>query len=174
MLFFATYSTGYKSAGYNSGAGSPSLTTVAGVFLPQRRVFDRETTEDWELGGKTSWLDHALQLNLTFYRMNIAGFQDRGFDGTSFTVRNAGNLRHQGFEFDAVAKPLHNFSLLANVAYLDSKFTDYPLAPVLPGCAPSPPEHSGGLYGRWPRSDADLKGKPATFRAQVSGRVGFD
>ena len=64
LLFFGSYSTGYKSAGYNSGAGSPSLTTIPVVpatvppttqFVPERRVFDRETTENFELGAKTSW-----------------------------------------------------------------------------------------------------------------------
>ena len=161
LLFFATYSTGYKSAGYNSGAGAPSLTTVGNppvVVTPERRVFDRETTENWELGAKTSWLDRKLTLNLTFYRMNIKGFQDRAFDGTSFTVRNAGNLRHQGFEFDGVAKPLRNLSLFAGVAYLDSEFTDYPNAANLPG-----------LPGT-----QDLDGEPATFAPKWSGRVGFD
>jgi iron complex outermembrane receptor protein len=161
LLFFATYSTGYKSAGYNSGAGAPSLTTVGNppvVVAPERRVFDRETTENWELGAKTSWLDRKLTLNLTFYRMNISGFQDRAFDGTSFTVRNAGNLRHQGFEFDGVAKPLRNLSLFAGLAYLDSEFTDYPNAANLPG-----------LPGT-----QDLEGEPATFAPKWSGRVGFD
>ena len=167
FLFFATYSTGYKSAGYNSGAGAPSLTTIpvvppttppTTVFRPDRRVFDRETTENWELGAKTSWLDRKLTLNLTLYRMNISGFQDRAFDGTSFTVRNAGNLRHQGFEFDGVAKPLRNLSLFASVAYLDSEFTEYDNAAGLPGL--------GGTQ--------DLKGKAATFAPEWSGRVGFD
>ena len=167
VLLFATYSTGYKSAGYNSGAGSPSLTTIPVVpattpptfeFRPDRRVFDRETTENWELGAKTSWLDHKLTLNLTLYRMNISGFQDRAFDGTSFTVRNAGNLRHQGFEFDGVAKPMRNLSLFASVAYLDSEFTDYPNAANLPG-----------LPGT-----QDLEGEAATFAPKWSGRVGFD
>jgi iron complex outermembrane receptor protein len=151
ILLFATYSTGYKSAGYNSGAGAPALTA-------ERRVFDRETTENWELGAKTSWLDRKLTANLTFYRMNISGFQDRAFDGTSFTVRNAGNLRHQGFEFDAVAKPLRNLSLFASLAYLDSEFTDYPNAANLPG-----------LPGT-----QDLEGEPATFAPKWSGRFGFD
>jgi iron complex outermembrane receptor protein len=158
LLFFGSYSTGYKSAGYNSGAGAPSLTTVSGVFVPERRVFDRETTENWELGAKTSWLDRKLTLNLTFYRMNISGFQDRAFDGTSFTVRNAGNLRHQGFEFDGVAKPLPNLSLFAGLAYLDSEFKDYPNAANLPG-----------LPGT-----QDLEGEPATFAPKWSGRVGLD
>jgi iron complex outermembrane receptor protein len=157
-LIFLTYSTGYKSAGYNSGAGAPSLTTVGGVFRPERRVFDRETTENWELGFKNSWWDHKLTLNLTFYRMDIKGFQDRAFDGTSFTVRNAGNLRHQGFELDSIVRPWRNLSLFANLAYLDSEFTDYPNAANLPGL--------GGTQ--------DLAGEPATFAPKWSGRIGFD
>jgi iron complex outermembrane receptor protein len=170
ILIFGTYSTGYKSAGYNSGAGSPSLTTVGGVFVPERRVFDRETTENWELGAKTSWLDHKLTLNLTFYRMNISGFQDRSFDGTSFTVRNAGNLRHQGFELDGVGKPLKNLSLFASLAYLDSEFTEYDNAAGLPGCAANPVICTSVGLG----STQNLKGEPATFAPKWTGRVGFD
>ena len=178
LLFFGTYSTGYKSAGYNSGAGAPSLTTVGNppvVVTPERRVFDQETTSNWELGAKTNWLDRKLTLNLTFYRMNIEGFQDRAFDGTSFTVRNAGNLRHQGFEFDGIAKPMRNLSLFANLAYLDSEFTDYPDAAGLPGCAPSaagvvPPVCVLAGLG----ATQDLDGRPATFAPKWSGRVGFD
>ena len=179
LLFFGSYSTGYKSAGYNSGAGSPSLTTVAGQFVPERRVFDRETTENFELGAKTSWWNRRLTANLTFYRMDIKGFQDRAFDGTSFTVRNAGNLRHQGFEFDVVGKPLRNLSLYANAAYLDSEFTEYDNAPGLPGCAPrviagvpTIPAACLGLPFQGQRQD--LKGVSATFAPKWSGRVGFD
>ena len=64
------------------------------------RVFDRETTENFELGAKTSWLDRKLTLNLTFYRMDIKGFQDRSFNGTRFAVRSARSLRRQRFELD--------------------------------------------------------------------------
>jgi iron complex outermembrane receptor protein len=168
QLFFLTYSTGYKSAGYNSGAGSP---------VPPTRVFGRETTEDWELGAKTSWLNHAVTANLTFYRMDIKGFQDRAFDGTSFTVRNAGNLRHQGFEFDGVARPLANLSFSASLAYLDSKFTNYPFAPGLPGCVKvgTPPAIPAACLSLPNQGQSqDLKGKPATFAPKWSGRIGAD
>ncbi|HEU4499537.1 MAG TPA: TonB-dependent receptor [Sphingomicrobium sp.] len=174
ILVFGTYSTGYKSAGYNSGAGAPSLTTVAGQFRPERRVFDRETTENWELGAKTSWLDRKLTANLTFYRMNISGFQDRAFDGTSFTVRNAGNLRHQGFELDTTVKPVRNLSLFANVAYLDSEFTDYPNAAGLPGCAPTAAGIPAVCVAAGLGATQDLDGQEATFAPKWSGRVGFD
>ena len=184
LLFFGSYSTGYKSAGYNSGAGAPSLTTIpvtppttppTFVFVPERRVFDRETTENWELGAKTSWFNRKLTANITFYRMDISGFQDRAFDGTSFTVRNAGNLRHQGFELDAVGKPLRNLSLFASVAYLDSEFTEYDNAAGLPGCAPRNgviPVACQALPNQG--QTQDLEGEEATFAPKWSGRVGFD
>ena len=174
-LIYGSYSTGYKSGGYNSGGGSTSLTTVAGVFHPERRVFDRETVQDWELGAKTSWLDHQLTLNLNFYRMDISGYQDRAFDGVSFNVFNAGKLRQQGFEFDAVAKPLRGLSLFASVAYLDSAFLDYPNAPGLPGCAAnaaglSPAACTAVGLG----ATQNLEGKPAPNSPKWSGRIGFD
>jgi iron complex outermembrane receptor protein len=183
LLFFSSYSTGYKSGGYNSGGGSPALTQVRVpgsnpprfISDPTRRVFGPESVGDWELGAKTSWLQHALTANLTFYRMDISGYQDRSFDGTSFTVRNVGNLRQQGFEFDGIARPIHNLALFASLAYLDSAFTNYPNAAGLPGCAPV-----GGaipaLCNALPNQGQfqDLKGKPATFSPKWSGRVGLD
>ena len=126
-------------AGTIAAAEAPSLSTfdAQGNLISTKRIFDRETVQDWELGAKTSWLDRKLTANLTFYRMDISGYQDRAFDGISFTVLNAGKLRQQGFEFDGVAKPIRGLSLFGSVAYLDFEFLDYPNAPGLPGCAPN-------------------------------------
>jgi iron complex outermembrane receptor protein len=160
ILLFASYSTGYKSGGYNSGAGSPALSTfdAQGRLISTRRLFGAETVKDAELGAKTTWLERRVTANLTFYRMDISGYQDRAFDGTSFTVRNAGNLRQQGFELDTVFRPLRPLSLTASLAYLDSNFTDYANAAALPGI--------GGVQ--------DLKGKPVTFSPKWSGRLAAD
>lgn len=148
VLLFASYSTGFKSGGFNSGAGATALN--------QSRVFDRETVESYEFGAKSTWLDKALQANITFYRMDIGGFQDRSFDGLSFVVRNAGNLRHQGFEFDMRIAPTRNFVVNASLAYLDSKFTRYQGASGLPGI--------GGVQ--------DLTGGTNHFAPEFTGNVG--
>lgn len=160
VMLFATHSTGYKSGGYNSGGGVPSLSTFdpQGNLISTRRVFDRETVKNYELGVKSSWLDRALTANLTFYRMDIAGFQDRAFDGVSFVVRNAGNLRQQGFELDLVLAPSDRFSVSGSLAYLDSKFTDFANASGLPGI--------GGTQ--------DLTGKPTSFSPAWSGSLAVD
>jgi len=153
VMLFASYSTGYKSGGFNSGGGTPAL--------GQRRLFARETVKDWEAGIKSSWIDNQLTANLTLYRMDIGGYQDRSFDGTSFVVRNAGNLRHQGFELDLIAKPARNFRVNASIAYLDSTFTSYPAGSALPGfpagstqsltgtSANYAPDWSGTLGAEW-------------------------
>lgn len=150
VMLFATYSTGFKSGGFNSGPGSTAL--------GQRRIFDSETVDNYELGARTSWLDRALTANITLFRMDIRGFQDRGFDGTSFIVRNAGNLRQQGMEAELSVRPSRNFNVRGGLAYLDSEFTSYQGASNLPG-----------LPGT-----QDLTGGRNLYSPEFQGSVGFD
>jgi iron complex outermembrane recepter protein len=164
-IIFVSVSTGYKSGGFNSGAGA--------VALNQTRIFARETVTNYEIGAKTSWFDGALTANITFYRMDIAGYQDRSFDGVSFVARNAGNLRHQGFEFDTVIRPVRKLTLNASLAYLDSKFTNYPGGSGLPGCAAAAgviPVVCQSL----PKQGQiqDLKGTRNPYAAEWTGNVG--
>ncbi len=160
VLIFGSYSTGFKSGGYNSGGGSPSLSTfdALGNLISTRRVFGRESVKNYELGVKSSWLDGSLTANVTLYRLDINGYQDRSFNGVSFDLRNAGALRQQGVEFDAVLRPSRNFSVTTSVAYLDSAFIDFKNGTGLPGL--------GGVQ--------DLTGKPATFSPEWSGNLGVD
>jgi iron complex outermembrane receptor protein len=151
VLLFANVSTGYKSGGYNSGGGTPSLSVVDanGNLVSTRRLFDRETVTNYELGAKTSWLDRLLTANFTLFRMDIDGFQDRAFDGVSFIVRNAGALRQQGVEMDLRVAPTNDLSISGSVAYLDSEFTGTP-------------------------GTQDLTGQPNTFSPKWSGNVAVD
>ena len=154
LLLFTSYSTGYKSGGFNSGGGA--------VPLGQKRVFDKETAENLELGVKSTLFDGALRLNATLFRMDLNDFQDRSFDGTSFVVRNAGNLRHQGLEFDGELRASDNIRLFAAAAYLDSEFTDYDTAPCLP--------YPAGVN---PLCTQNLKGERAAFAPEWQGSVGL-
>jgi len=160
LLLFANISTGYKSSGYNSGGGTPSLSVVDGNgdLVSTRRLFDRETVTNYELGVKSSWWDRRIKANVTLFSMDIAGFQDRAFDGVSFIVRNAGELRQQGVEMDLSIAPSRDFSISGSVAYLDSTFTDFATASNLPG-----------LPGT-----QDLTGKPNTFSPEWSGNIAVD
>jgi iron complex outermembrane receptor protein len=154
---FITYATGYKSGGLNSAGGT--------VALGARRLFDSETSTDWEVGAKSVLLDRRLLLNVTAYRTDLDDFQERSFDGTSFIVRNAGSIRAQGVELEGQAKPTANFSVDFGMAYLDSKFTANHFAPGLPACT--------GAATSCPLTQ-DLTGKRPTYSPEWTGNLGAE
>ena len=153
VLVFGSYSTGYKSGGFNSGAGN--------VALGQRRLFDKEESENIEFGVKSTLANGLARLNATVFRMDLNDFQDRGFDGTSFIVTNAGNLRQQGVELDGDYVVSDNVRVFGALGYLDSEFTDYPNA----ACLPYPAQQN-------PQCTQDLTGESANFSPDWSGSVG--
>ncbi len=157
LMIFASFSTGYKSGGYNSGGGREPLSEFdgAGNLVSTKRVFQRETVKNYELGFKSSWLDRALKFNMILYRMDIAGFQDRAFDGVSILIRNAGSLRQQGAEVDLTVAPTRNLSITGSLAYLDSEFTSFKGASNLPG-----------LPGT-----QDMTGKPNVYSPKWMGSI---
>ncbi|MBE9548172.1 MAG: TonB-dependent receptor [Proteobacteria bacterium] len=149
-MLFATYSTGYKSGGFNSEGG--------GVPLGQKRIFGPEETTNYELGIKSTLLEGTMTANVTAYRTDLDDFQDRLFDGLSFVVVNAGKLRQQGIEADINWMPMRQLRLMAGISYLDSEYLSFANAPGLPG-GPSQdlkgerktysPEWQTSLAGDW-------------------------
>ena len=124
VMLFATWSTGYKSGGFDSGGGTTAL--------GQGRIVQPETTQNYELGARTLLFDRRLVLNATLYRMTVEDLQFRTFDGFSFRVRNNGTIRQQGVEFDIVGRPGRPLTLSLSGAWLDSEYLDFTGAPGLP------------------------------------------
>lgn len=124
LLFFSTYSTGFKAGGFNAGASNTVLGTL--------REFGPELVKNYELGAKTQFLDRRVTADVTLYRMDVQGFQERALLNAASVVRNVGSIRSQGVEATFAATPVSWLRLNASVAYLNSKFTSYPNAPALP------------------------------------------
>lgn len=150
-MLFATYSTGYKSGGFNSQGGAAPLEA-------DRRIFGPEDTTNYELGIKSTLLGGSMTANATLYRTDMEDFQDRAFDGLSFVTLNAGELRQQGVEADINWLPTESLRLVLGISYLDSEYTDFEGAPSLPAGMPQDltgerrvfsPEWQGSLAGDW-------------------------
>jgi iron complex outermembrane receptor protein len=78
---------------------------------------------------KTTLFDHRLVLNADVYHMLLKAAQVSTLNpttGVGFTVGNAGNIRVEGFEADAHARPIAPLSLDASVSYADSVWASYP------------------------------------------------
>lgn len=169
IMLFVNHSTGFKSGGFNSGGGTPALGT--------RRGFGPESVDDTEFGFKSQFLDRVLTLNVKAFRMDIHNFQDRSFDGTSFVVRNAAELRQQGVEGELIIRPSRNFSVNSAISYLTSKFRSYPGASGLPGFGGTQnltgqrnnfsPEWQGSVGAQWDR-ELTASGFAMSLRGDVS------
>jgi iron complex outermembrane recepter protein len=125
IMLFASWSTGYKSGGFDSGRNA----SVVG----QARVFAPETTENLEVGVKSDLFDGLLQANATAFRTDVSNYQFRTYDGISFAVRNNGSIRQQGVEFDTTLYPLDQLTVNLAGTWLDSQYTDFRGAPNWPG-----------------------------------------
>jgi iron complex outermembrane receptor protein len=146
VMGFFTGSTGFKSGGFNSQG------TLEG--LGERRTFANETTENMEVGIKSSFFDKALTANVTFYQTDIKDFQSRSFDGLSFITTNAGELRQKGVEIDFKYTPTDNLSFSGGLGTLDSEFLNYPNGSGLPG---GPTQDLSGTPNHWsPKLQANL------------------
>ena len=161
---FASYSTGYKSGGFNSGGGVERLSA-------EDRTFDSETADNFELGLKGSYLNNRMDLAITAYRTELEDFQARSFDGSSFITRNAGVLVHQGFELDGAILIASNIELTGGIAYLDSEFTSFTGAQALPGCSAASPDIPGCGPVGGNRRVQDLTGGKNHFAPEWSGNL---
>jgi iron complex outermembrane recepter protein len=77
----------------------------------------------YEVGTKGSFLDGRVTLSAAAFRSDYKDFQARvGGGNQSFPVLNAGKLQIQGFEFEALVRPIRPLTLTASVGYLDSRY----------------------------------------------------
>ncbi|WP_293360975.1 TonB-dependent receptor [Phenylobacterium sp.] len=127
IMLFASFSTGFKSGGFDSAPGTTGPVGAA------TRTFKAETVDNWELGVKSELFERRLVLNATMFRSDISDLQFRTFDGLQFRTRNNGEARQQGLEFDAMARPIPPLTLTLGGTYLDSEYLDFRGAPGLPG-----------------------------------------
>lgn len=158
VMAFVTYSTGYKSGGFNNNGGAVALT-------PATRTFSAETSNDIELGLKSTFFDRRLLLNADLFQTNLDNFQDRSFNGFAFVVRNAGDVRARGAELEGTFKPISHVKLDFGVDYLDSIFTSNTDAPGLPACT--------GAVGSCPTVQ-NLTGRPTTFAPKWTADLGLE
>lgn len=126
-MVYATVSSGYKSPGFNNAVGDPNASPVV----------DEETSTNYELGFKSSWLNQRLIFNATLFLQKFDDYQVESFDPVlrSFSIGNAAELETRGAELTLTALPMDGLTLNASLTYLDTEFGNYPGAQCYPGQA---------------------------------------
>lgn len=116
---YLRYARGFRSGGFNTGATSQA--TVATV--------SPEYLSAYELGFKSEWLDHRLNLNGSVFYYDYKDIQLNSVVGTSAgsvsTLTNGGKGKVRGAELEVEALPIEGLHLQAGIGLLHTEFTDY-------------------------------------------------
>lgn len=110
-MAYASYSTGYKSGGYNPAQATP---------------YDPENVEAYEAGLKGLWLDRTIQTNLSAYYYEYSDKQESRRDAQGITgLENAAAATIWGVELEASVKPIADFLIQASVSYLNTEYDEF-------------------------------------------------
>ena len=110
-LFYATWSRGFRPGGVNR----------RGTLPPYRPDF----ITNYEAGTKLTFLNGRAHFNAAIYQLNWKDIQLSFLGANGLTeIRNAGNARIRGAEFDVYYHPVGGLTLSAGAAYNHGELTN--------------------------------------------------
>ncbi|MFC6841624.1 TonB-dependent receptor [Xanthomonas theicola] len=117
---YFTYSRGYKGPAYN----------LAFSMLPQdTQAAKPETSNAFELGLKSSWFNHRLDLNVALFQDDFDDYQVNFYDTYNGSIIsrliNAGSVSTKGVELDLSARPADGLRIGTSVAYTRARIDKF-------------------------------------------------
>ncbi len=129
---YASWSRGFKAGGYDVRSNKPPVAALFNPAFPllvEAGVFeyDRERSETFELGLKSSLLGGNLELNVAAFLTDYEDLQVSIYDGAfGFNVGNAAEATSKGIELDGRWGVSEHLVLSGAIAWLDFEFDRYP------------------------------------------------
>ena len=122
ILLYASFATGYKGGGFNTGTvGSGPFASDAPFSLVP---FDPETSESIELGFKATLFDGQAQLNTAVY---MTDYQDLQLldNAIALRIQNIAEVESDGVEVDFTWAPraIEGLNVTASYSYNDSEIS---------------------------------------------------
>ena len=123
LLIYTGYSKGFRSGGFNEPAEDIS------------RTFDKEVSDSYEAGFKSSFLDQVLTLNGAVFYIEQSDAQITQFNVDTFTLENLGidTVETSGIEFELGYKASQNLNFRASLGKVDSEIVEFSERPELEG-----------------------------------------
>lgn len=123
LLFYTGYSSGFRSGGFNEY--SPVI----------QRVFDKELSDSFEAGFKSTLNGGAMTINGAVFRIDQKDAQITRFNLDSFTLENISvdDATSQGFEIELAAKPTDKLTIGLSGGVIDSEINAFAERPDLIG-----------------------------------------
>ena len=140
QFVYASVTRGYKTGGFNST-----------FQQDDERTFDPEYNWNYEVGAKTSWLNHALQAELTLFYVDWRHQQiTQTIPGVGNITRNAGHSDSKGVELAMTVRPVQPLTFRLSYGYTYARFLDYKRSETV--------DYTGMMLPLVPRHTLSLRG----------------
>lgn len=130
-LIYASYNTGFKSGGFNLGAGD-------------NPPYKPETIKAFEGGLKTELFDRKVRVNISGFHYDYTNIQVGRYVGGNIFLYNGAKARNYGGDIDISVKAAKGLQFIAGFSYLHARFTSFPNADFITPI-PNLPPNLGGI-----------------------------
>ncbi|MFN3425259.1 MAG: TonB-dependent receptor [Novosphingobium meiothermophilum] len=117
VMLYGSYTRGYKGPAFNVFFNHTAPTNAVPI--------DEETSDAFEVGLKSQFLNNRVQFNAAAFTVTYNGFQANNFvllnGAVVSNLTNAGSVKSEGFEVDLLTVPVDGLTLRASGAYADAK-----------------------------------------------------
>jgi len=116
----------YASWAYSEKAGGFNIVTITGGVLPEERTYDPESSNNYEIGLKSTWAEGRVQTTIAAYYISWKDQIVRAIGGAGAILNvNAGKSTSKGIEFEMMAQLSENWDLRAGLSYNDATYDEY-------------------------------------------------
>lgn len=194
---FGNYSQGFRSGGFNPPGVKEAAESFIVPVLGVQDIFDKETSETFEIGLKSQFMDNRLRINAAAFMTDVKNQHYFSFISAigAQIITNIDKVDLWGFEIEATLNAAEGLDLYAAIGMTDSEIKAYQVDPTAVGSwAPYVPKYTfnAGAQYRTPvsgsvdvmaRIDWERRGKqywePNNFAARssidlVRARFGFE
>ncbi|MBT8421521.1 MAG: TonB-dependent receptor, partial [Gammaproteobacteria bacterium] len=128
MMGYLTYTTGFKSGGWNArGSSAAELAT-----------FGPEEVDSIEAGLRSEWLDNRVRANVTIFRAMYDDIQIATTESAGFITTNAGDSEIDGLEIELTAAATENLTIFSNLGMMSGEYKRLSPGGVTAGIGPEP------------------------------------
>lgn len=163
IMAYFTYSRGYKGPAYNvffnMNDVNPLDNPTHAPIANDTQVLKQETSNNFEIGLKSEFLQDRVQLNIDGFIENFRDYQANFADEVAGAIVtrliNAGQVTSRGFEGDMTIHPLRNLELNELFSYDDAHVVRF----ACPPGAATTCDINGGVLPFAPRIKLDSRAR---------------
>lgn len=177
ILFYGTYSEGFRPGGFNRGGG---LASINPDFPTVQTTYETDDVVNVEFGWKSLLFGNSLIFNGSAYYIEWTDIQTSRFDPQNVSIltfiENAADAEIFGIESDVAWRVTNNLTLYGAISYNDTELTaiDAQIVEIAPEGSQLPltPKFQGNIRARyeWSFDSELLDYGHAQFGIAYSGR----